>query len=246
MTNHVFHSRFAEHLRNYVALRRNFGLKFDAQADDLSKFDKYAHDLGHAGLLTQDLAIGFATANQGITPYECARRYGVVRNFSDYLATYEPETPLLDPKALYAQKAHAPAHIYSAEEIIKLLRLAKQVSPKNPLRGLTLHAMVGLAAGTGLRISEVVALDRADVDLASGVLMVRKSKFFKDRLVPVHLTVVRVLDEYARLRDAAHPEPKSPAFFIHQWGGRFSKHTLQMSYWDITHRAVTGRAILHQ
>ena len=235
MKNYVFRSRFAEHLKNYIALRRNFGLKFDGQADDLEKLDKYAHDLGHTGLLTQDLAVGFATANQGITPYECARRYGVVRNFSDYLATYEPETPQLDPKALYAQKAHPPAHIYTEEELVNLLSLAKQISPKNPMRGLTLHAMVGLAAATGLRISEVVALDRADVDLTSGVLMVRKSKFFKDRLVPVHSSVVRVLDEYARLRDVARPEPKSLAFFIHQWGDRFSKHTLQMMYLSLIH-----------
>lgn len=237
MKDYIFRGTFAEHLRNYIALRRNFGLKFDTQADILCRFDKYVHNLGHTGLLTQEIAVGFATVNQGITPYECARRYGVVRNFSDYFATYEPSTPLLDPRALYAQKAHAPAHIYSEEELINLLRLAKQVSPKNPLRGFTLHAMVGLAVGTGLRISEVVALDRADVDLVSGVLMVRQSKFFKDRLVPVHPTVLSVLDQYAHLRDAAHARPKDSAFFIHQWGGRFSKHTLQMTYWNLTRLA---------
>ncbi len=233
----MFRSIFSEHLRNYVALRRNFGLKFDTQAGILVIFDKYVCDIGHTGLLTKDIAIGFATANQDITPHQCSRRYGVVRNFSDYLATYEPKTPCLDPKALYAQRASAPAHIYSEEELVNLLSLAKQIAPKNPLRGYTLHAMVGLAAGTGLRISEVVALDRADVDLVSGVLMIRQAKFFKDRLVPVHSSVLKVLDEYAHLRDAAHVEPKSPAFFVHQWGGRFSRHTLQMVYWELTRRA---------
>jgi len=237
LSNYRFRSVFAEHLVSYIDLRRGFGLKFVSQADILHKFDGYVHDLGYIGLLTQDLAIGFATANANVTAQVCARRYATVRNFSDFLATYEPRTPLLDPKALYARRVRPPAHIYSEEELVRLLELAKRIAPKNPMRGFTLHAMVGLAAGTGLRISEVVGLDRADVDLASGVIMVRRTKFFKDRLVPVHPSVLVVLDQYARLRDAAHPQSQSLAFFLHQWGGRFSKHTLQMTFWDLTRRA---------
>ncbi|MEN6358298.1 MAG: tyrosine-type recombinase/integrase [Armatimonadota bacterium] len=237
MSNYCFRSIFAEYLIRYINLRRSFGLKFASQSGILHKFDGYVYDLSHTGLLTQELAIGFATANPNVTAQECARRYATIRNFSDFLATFEPQTPLLDPKALYARRVRPPAHIYSEEELVRLLELAKRIAPKNPMRGFALHAMVGLAAGTGLRISEVVALDRADVDMKSGVIMVRRTKFFKDRLVPVHSTVLAVLNQYARLRDAAHPQSQSPAFFLHQWGRRFSKHTLQMTYWDLTRRA---------
>jgi len=237
MKDYVFRSVFADYLRSYISLRYSFGLKFSFQSDILRMFDVYVHDIGYNGLLTQELAIGFATSNKNITSYESSRRYSVVRNFSDYLVTFEPSTPLLDPKAVYAERQRSPAYIYTEDELVLLLSLAKQIAPKNPFRGASLYAMVGLGAGTGLRISEVVGLDRADIDLVSGVITVRRTKFFKDRLVPVHPTVLAVLNEYVRLRDVKHPDPKSQAFFLQQWGGRYSKHTLQTTYWNLTRLA---------
>ena len=59
--------------------------------------------------------------------------------------------------------------------------------------GLTLHTIIGLAASTGLRISEVIRLDREDVDLKTGVLNIRCSKFNKSRLVPLHQTSLEVI-----------------------------------------------------
>lgn len=61
--------------------------------------------------------------------------------------------------------------------------------------------LIGLLASSGLRSGEVVGLDRSDVDLTNGVLLVRKTKFRKDRLVPVHTTTQAALGCYARERD---------------------------------------------
>ena len=57
--------------------------------------------------------------------------------------------------------------------------------------------MIGLAASTGLRPGEVVGLDQTDVNLDSGVLVIRHTKLNKDRLVPVHPTTLEVLRVYA-------------------------------------------------
>ncbi|WP_248889121.1 hypothetical protein [Bradyrhizobium japonicum] len=42
--------------------------------------------------------------------------------------------------------------------------------------------LIGLLASTGLRSGEVVRLDRGDVDLTNGGILVRKTKFRKDEL----------------------------------------------------------------
>lgn len=66
--------------------------------------------------------------------------------------------------------------------------------------------LIGLLASSGLRSGEVVRLDRSDVDLTNEVLLVRKTKFRKDRLVPVHTTAQAALRHYAagsRLRPCA-------------------------------------------
>lgn len=91
---------------------------------------------------------------------------------------------------------------------------SERVSTKLPLRGRTLATVIGLLASTGLRSGEAVCLDRTDVDLTRGVLEIRKTKFRKDRLVPVHATTLTALRDYARHRDLVFPTPKTAAFFI--------------------------------
>jgi integrase len=232
-----FQSLFAPRLRDYVRLRRGLGLQFRGQADILFAFDRFVREQQYEEPLTQDLALAFATANAGATTTECARRYQVVRHFSDYLATFDPQAPRLDPQLIRRPRVRRPpAHIYTEEELAQLLHEARHVSHRHPLRGITLHAMVGLAASTGLRISEVVKLDKSDVDLDIGTLVVRQSKFAKDRLVPLHPTTRDVLRSYAAVRDTAFPDAPCPAFFLHLWGRRFSRHTLQMAFWELTRR----------
>ncbi|MEX3985827.1 tyrosine-type recombinase/integrase [Paraburkholderia sp. EG287A] len=67
---------------------------------------------------------------------------------------------------------------------------SRHVSPHSEQRGQTLETLVGLLASTGLRSGEALRLDRADVDLVEGVLQVRRTKFRKDRLVPVFVKTV--------------------------------------------------------
>ena len=112
-----------------------------------------------------------------------AIRYGVVRRFADYLAIYDPQTEALDPKALPRSRAVPPPRILSDAELTALMSACRSVSPGYPGRAMVLAPLVGLLASTGLRSGEARRLDRADVDLAGGLLSIRKTKFRKDRLV---------------------------------------------------------------
>lgn len=228
-----FSSIYANRLTDYVALRRSLGLKFSNQESILYAFDNFLSSDGNDGPITQELVLRFASADSLESEDRCARRYHVVRNFSDYLAAFEPQTPQLDPRALRAVRRRLPAYIFSEKELEQLLTSAKTVSAKNPIRGTTLHAMIGLAASTGLRISEVIHLDRNDVDLQSGVLTINCTKFYKDRMVIVHPTTLDVLREYDVARDVTYPNCDSPAFFISTRRGRFAKHTLRLDFWRL-------------
>ena len=103
--------------------------------------------------------------------------------------------------------------------------------------GLTLHTIIGLAASTGLRISEVIRLDREDVDLKTGVLNIRCSKFNKSRLVPLHQTSLEVIRNYAAARDAAFPNGKALAFFVNTLQKRCVRNTVQQLFAGVACRA---------
>jgi len=61
--------------------------------------------------------------------------------------------------------------------------------------------LIGLFSATGLRPGEALALDVGDVDLQSGILTIRESKFGKSRFVPVEDSTRTALARYAKQRD---------------------------------------------
>jgi integrase/recombinase XerD len=84
----------------------------------------------------------------------------------------------------------------------------------------TYQTLIGLLAVTGMRIGEAIRLDRADLDLAAGVITVRQSKFGKTRLLPLHPSATAALRGYLRLRDRLCPQPRTAAVFISPAGTR--------------------------
>jgi integrase/recombinase XerC len=145
---------------DYIRLRCALGFKLESQGAVLRRFDAYVARRRYSGPLTQALVLAFATDSSTVSRTECWRRYQFVRHFAEYLVAFDPATPRLDPKALRRISERPPVHIYTDAELTVLLREARLVSPKYPFRGLTLRAMIGLAAATGLRIGEVSASTR--------------------------------------------------------------------------------------
>lgn len=232
----IFKSCFARRLAAYIDLRRRLGFKLESQAAVLRRLDAYVHRRRYRGQLTQAFVVGFATSGETVSRTECWRRYQFVRHFAEYLAAFDPTTPRLDPKALPRVTERPPVHVYTDVELARLLREARRVSPRHPFRGITLHAMIGLAAATGLRIGEVVRLDKGDVDFERGVVTILHTKFKKDRLVPIHPTVATMLRRYLVARDAAC-RGDSPALFVSTRSQRFARNTIDGAFKVVAVRA---------
>ena len=76
--------------------------------------------------------------------------------------------------------------LFDPEQARSLLEAAAQL-PSNPRaldRGETYKMIFALLYGLGLRVGEVSRLCRKDVDLDAQLLMIRQTKFGKNRLVP--------------------------------------------------------------
>jgi integrase len=184
--------------------------------------------------------LGFIFSWEG-TANGRAIHYGIVRRFSDYLAVFDPGTELLDAKALPRSRAIPPPRILTDDELARLMTGCGSVSPDYPERGKFLVPLVGLLASTGLRSGEALRLDRGDVDLVTGILHIRRTKFRKDRLVPVHSSTLAVLRSYANYRDFTFPAQEKPAFFVSSRGTRLSPGGLMAAF-----HAATSLAGLHQ
>ena len=78
--------------------------------------------------------------------------------------------------------------------ICRLLEGTRALRP--PLRAATHET---LFAASGLRLGEAIGLQRDEVDLVAGVIMIREAKFDRSRLVPLHPPTTEALRTTAHL-----------------------------------------------
>lgn len=195
---------------DYLEIRRRLGFQLERAGELLPDFASYLEQAG-AEHLTSELALAWATLPAGVHPAWWRQRLGIVRGFARHLQTIDPQSEVpLD--LLRAHWSRVTPYLYAPAEVVALMEAARGLMP--PLRAATSETLVGLLAVSGLRLGEALALDRADVDLDGGVLLVRRAKHGNLREVPLHESTCRALGDYGRLRDRHWPEPATAAFFV--------------------------------
>ncbi|WP_068983015.1 MULTISPECIES: site-specific tyrosine recombinase XerD [Lysinibacillus] len=157
---------------------------------------------------------------QGKTSRTVARHISSIRSFHQFLLrekraetdpTVHLEMPTIEQKL---------PNILSIEEIEALLAAPNRSKPQ----GVRDVAMLELLYGSGMRISELIALDLADIHLTMGFVRVF-GKGGKERIIPLGKSALSALSTYL---DGARSQlqgkyPKIDAFFINQRGKRLTR-----------------------
>ena len=203
-------------LEDYLRLRRALGFKLERHGRVLPSLVGYLGSAG-AATLTTKLALGWATAVEG-KPDEWAVRLSIARGFARYLQSLDPATEVPPADLLPRERSRANPYLYTDEEVLALMDATGTL--RFPLIRATYKTVVGLLATTGMRIGELIGLDRDDFDREGRTLLVRNAKFCDTRLLPLHETTAEALGDYADLRDKLWPEPEAPAFFVSTPGKR--------------------------
>jgi len=203
-------------LADYLAVRRSLGYQLTRPEKLLGQFITYLEN-AQAGTVTTEHALAWATLPGGDASWH-AHRLSVVRGFAAYLHTIDPAAEIPPAALIPARPRRATPYLYSDADITALIAAADSL--RSRLRVATYQTLIGLLAITGMRVGEAIRLDRADLDLAGGVVTVRQSKFGKIRLLPLHPTAVTALRGYLRLRDSLHSHPSTAAVFISPAGTR--------------------------
>jgi integrase len=202
-------------------------------------FARYVDSLNSQEPLTVEIMADWAKQDQGNTgkPSTWARRLKHLRSFCRYLRQFEPCTEVPDDNIFGRIGQRMAPHIYSEQEIVDLLVAARNLGSYIPgLRGATYETLFGLIASTGLRVSEAVHLLDIDVDLKSGTLTIRKTKFAKSRHVPLHTSTIAAMQRYRALRNSHIEVTDDTPFFIGT-RGRHLGHGLNLRQ---VHRVFIG------
>ena len=212
------HSALADPITQFVAHKRALGRGYDTEARTLPLLDRFLAEQNVLGLeqVTPELIEAFMASRPRTRPRSYNHLLCTVRRLFEWLVQQEQleQSPVrIGPRRI---TAHRNPFIFDPPTVRRLLILARDLpdNPRAPMRGTTYHTLFAILYGLGLRVGEACRLQLGDVDLDRQLLVIRRTKFYKSRLVPFGPRIASLLDAYlqASARRTASQDPSSPVF----------------------------------
>jgi len=159
---------------------------------------------------------------QGMASASLSRKVSTIRGFYRYLAREGklPADPLASVKA--PKRERRLPSVLTKEHLTALIESADSDTPQ----GLRDRAILELMYAAGVRLSEVVGLDLAHLNLADRTLLVR-GKGNKERMVLVGRPAAQALHRYLARGRPKLVRGAEQALFINRDGGRLSGRSMQ-------------------
>jgi integrase len=228
-------SALSEAVAEYLRVRRAMGHKLERAEELLVQFVNHLDTIG-ATTVTVDEAVVWASKPAGVSRAWIAIRLGVVRSFATWLQARDPSAEVPPPDVLGPRRVRrAVPYLYTDAEIAALMDTAGRMS--RGLQRCTFPTLIGLLAASGMRVGEVIGLDRDDIFWQEGRLLIEGAKFNKARYVALHQSSLDALAEYANRRDHVVRAPRSPSFFVSNAGTRLISQNVQHRFRVVAQRA---------
>lgn len=204
-----------------------------APSEDLAPVESWAD-------VSRDHLLGFVShlKSREYATTTIARKIAAVKSFFSYMTTHDlidsdPSEGLSSPKV-----GRALPSPLGVDEVELLLN---QPRGKSTLEAMRASAMLELLYATGMRVSELVSLSVADVNLDEGYVRCR-GKGYKERIIPVYPEAIRALRAYI---DEARPKLRrrrdEPALFLNRRGNRLTRQ----GFWLLLKSLAAEAGITH-
>lgn len=230
--------KLSETVTAYVAYKQSLGMRFVTEARTLKSFVRALGDVD-VDHVDSDQVHTYLAGKGPVTLF-WHRKLDALRGFYRFALArgYATSYPL-PIGAPQPPKTFEP-YIYSRDEIKRLIA-ATEGRERSNLSSLTCRTLLLLLFGTGLRISEALHLDLADVDLDAGILHIRETKFYKTRLVPTGHDLTLILMHYRAERNLQLPNTPDAPFLLTQRSQRISRAGAEEAFKQIRKRADVHR-----
>lgn len=213
---------FKIHLDNYLTYKRAAGYKYEKEERVLNRFLKNCEAYFKAEMeIPKAAVLKWNELGENETTMNQNSRIGIARRFCLYIA--KKKIPVyVCPMEHYRRSDFTP-HIFTNSELKRFFEQCDRAERKSAISycHMTIPTLFRLYYSCGLRESEATHLTVGDVDLESGILTIREAKFGKDRLVPLHKSILERIREYHQSVHL-HSNTDSP-FFPASHGGFYGR-----------------------
>jgi len=214
MSNPEFKSVFKAEFQELIQLKRALGFKYEAQAMAFGRIDSFfVNNNIKEKEISRELCDKWCRKRSHESDSNHAHRVSRLRVFCRYLNDIgiPVHTP---PPGITNKRKKYDAHIYTKDELqrfFKAVDASKSIPSECPYRGLVMPIFFRILYTSGMRVSELRLLKIKNVNLDEGCVKVTGGKNQKDRIVPIHPSLVKKCIE---LRDTIHMTSSEEEFFF--------------------------------
>lgn len=230
-----FTGPFAPMCEKFVAQKRLLGAEYTQQENILRRFDNFCSAFEvEPYIISQELASAWSRKFPNETDTNRYNRVMEMLRFSKFLVT-EGYPSFLTNSYPVKRSTHTP-YIFTKEELQRLFHVVDSLEPcpSVPYRHLIMPLLFRLLYGCGLRISETLALTKADVDSETGVLHIMHGKNGRERLVPMSPSLTKRCADYTE--EVLMGKPSDAFFFFRMADKPYSRSGIGKAFrgflWD--------------
>lgn len=245
----VFSSPLAPVFSRYVDLKRSLGRGFDAPSRTLQALDRFLS--GHGAKYPDLNAVAFEAWSRTFehTASGVRRvRMLYVRSFCLYRRRTEPQCFVPDIRSFPAYHQRIKPYIFSEAEAARMIAAADGLERRSTsiVRPEVIRLAAVLLFTTGIRRGELLALRIADYSRQESTLLIRATRFYKSRLLPINASIAAEIDHclQARIRRNLPVSDDTALIWNNTWGGSaYSGTGLKSCFSNLLRRCgITTRA----
>ena len=208
MDSNDYKSCFGEHIKTFIALKRQNGFVYDTEAYQLKKFDEFCAVQGETGPgISRELAVRWGTLRAGETRAYLSGRVTAVRQLCIYLNSIGIESYV--PR-MFTHKSGYVSHVLDDDEIKAFFQELDADAPKakgygsNSRIHFEMQILFRLLYCCGLRLSETTHIKLDDIDFIAGTIAIYHSKGRKDRLIYFSGDMGDLLKRYLKILECTY------------------------------------------
>ena len=226
-TEPTYTGNFGRLARSYIQMHRATGKKYGFPEMVLIEFNRFLRkDSKHSISLVTSEHVRRWVAQRPNTKRGPRRRLQILQRFFAYARssgaiTTNPVTPQLLDEVGIPSRSYTP-FIYTQAQVAMLVAAAGRLPRMNTfaLRPEAMATILSLLYTLGLRISEAVGLRIGDIDFEQQTILVRQTKFYKERYVPFGPKLGSCLQRYLAKRRTVTPDERKEDLVFLRWANR--------------------------
>ena len=221
---------FKPYFEKFIEFKRGKGEK--VASSTLIRFRKLNNSLNQyqTNQISEKMIRELLAPRNGLSEIERQYMASNLRQFCSFLVLLGVNAAAVPPKYMKITRCEFRPYIFSDEELHRLVVVADSLSPSYRTKShqQIYPVLVRMLIGTGMRIGEVLALKREDVDPINGVVKVINGENGVSRYIPVSDSLKMVLSSYAETIDMSDED--KPFFISSYTGGHLTYDAMKYMF----------------